>query len=560
MFRRKTHALLLIAAISGSVALPAAAQVDFFLSTNKTYRQQEGTSGNWNSYSNFEGGNLRADLSDGSIVYVGGCVWDSYVPANSTIVCPGGSTAFITFGTLEAAQFNEQPYYWVTEIQPAIIVEPRFPQLCQLVAAPVSDLRRPLGGFVDDSFGIYYNLHTTEVQEYLISRYDFRRRYNADQRNAFEKQIVPGVYHYEFPRLDNPLLAARISPIVYPMPEGPKKINNQKSGVLFNTKGPWKGDKRYSNRWNRRGFYELSYIYPNTIRWSGFNPSEVYPAVDNLYISLRYLSKPSDPKSDVTYTSPTGRNPASIFPSFTDAGDPRVLLTNPFVQEFTLPPIFTSGTKGVIELELDRDLNTSAISRDLSTRRFRLPFMIVNYYKEFKDLFFGEGGKNQKQKRLLKDYDKDGFNNLTEWILETGPTDPDSFPDIFPFNHPEQAPARLNEKITEFLFGEFGFFFSDEAIAWYGYALEKQRKTVPAVKYILQRSTNGGKTWRRMREDDNWFVINNRTYIGFASKHYTQATVDTPPAPLIPPGTAGHQYRIKIVLDKKKKKKKSTKG
>ena len=71
------------------------------------------------------------------------------------------------------------------------------------------------------------------------------------------------------------------------------------------------------------------------------------------------------------------------------------------------------------------------------------------------------------------------------------------------------------------------------------------------MKYILQRSTNNGRTWKRMREDAHWYVVSDRNYIGIASKLYNLNA--TPPAPLPPPRTGNHQYRIKIVLDKKKK-------
>lgn len=559
MFCRKTQVLPLLTAITGSVALPAAAQVDFDLSTNKIYRQQEGIKANWTSQTEFEGGNLHANLSDGSAVYVGGCFDRFYWPPNSSIVCPGGSTAFVTFGSLDAASANEYPYFWITEIQPAIIVEPRLPELCRLVAAPTSELRRPLGGFVDDSFGIYYNLHTIEVREYIITRYDFLRTYNASQRGAFEAQIVPGVYHYEFPRLDNPTLRARISPVVYPMPEGTAKKNNKKSGVLFTTDNGRKVKKGHANRWNKRGFYELSYVYPNIIRWSGFSPSEVFPAVDRLYISLRYLTRPGNPKSAVTYTSPTGQTPASIFPAFDNNDDPRILLAHPFVQRFTLPPIFVSGTKGVIELQLDRDLNTSPIARDLSTRRFRLPFVVKNYYQEFRELSFGVEKNTAKVKLTnpLEDFDKDGYNNLTEWILESNPTDPDNFPRTISTYNNYDAPAPFLRKLATVSFEtSYWVRYRNELdpLPWYGYSLEKQRAASPAVRYILQRSVDGGKTWRRMRQDGDWFVVNNRTHIGFAARRYTESTdfLNTPPRPIIPPGSADHQYRIKVVLNKKK--------
>lgn len=553
MFLRKSPALPLIAAIAGASALPAFSQVTFDLSTDKAFRQYE-------EGSDFRGGQLTATLLDGGFVYIGGCARPAYWPPNIPLdPCPGGSTAFLTFGDAGDAN-SAAPYFWVTDIQPAIVIEPRLPQLCSLIAAPASELRRPLGGFRDRSVGLYFNLHTTQVSEYLITRYNYSRNYTKNQEGRFFKEIVPGVYHYEFPRLDNPVLRARISPVVYPLPNGPAKINNKKTGVRFDDKGRWGGKRGYSGRWNKKGYFELSYIYPNTIKWEGFTPNEVYPAIDDLFFSIRYLSQPGDARSDITYTSPTGDAPASIFPAYINGGDPRVLLPSPYTREFTLPPVLPSGTKGLVELELNRYFQTGTITVDSSNRYFQLPVMVVNYFNEFAELAFG---RNTKKTDLLDDFDGDGVNNLTEWILESNASDDGSVPiPPRPASNAGPAPKPILNRLADHpdtlvsLYAQF----QPEDLNWYGFMINKQRSVKPGVKYILQRSTNNGRTWRRMKEDGNWYVVSNKNYIGIASKDYN-STVD-PPLALVPGGTAGHQYRIKIVLKDKKKsaKKKSAKN
>ena len=129
----------------------------------------------------------------------------------------------------------------MTDVIPALIIEPRRPDLCKLRAAPASDLPRPSTDFKDASYGLYYNLHEADVRESVITRYDSARTYGPDQRGKFEDEIVTGVYHYLFPRLGQSNLRVPISPVIYPMPEGYAKINNQKTGVQFIDNGNWSG-------------------------------------------------------------------------------------------------------------------------------------------------------------------------------------------------------------------------------------------------------------------------------------------------------------------------------
>ncbi len=517
MISKKTLSLPVLTALIAASAGSAKADIGLYLSSEVTYRQRE------DKAPDFIGGTFTARLRDGNGTVVGGCARPLYWPPNIPLdPCPGGATAFILFGT--ALETNPGPYFWMTDVVPALAVQSRRPDLCLLKAAPASDLPRPYAGFKDDSLGIYYNLlDPANVREYVMTRYDFTRNYKAGQRQKLENEIVPGVYHFAFPRLNNPTIKVPISPTIYPMPEGLAEKNNQKLGVRI-------GD---NNNWTKSGFMELSYIKPNIVQWTGFSPSVVYAGVDTLYFSMRYLSNPADPNAAVSYYDPVRREqPASVFPTYVSGSDPRIQLPTPFVNSFTLPPVFRSGTTAIIELELQRDFNTGGVSWDLSNRKFQIPIMIVNRYSDYQELRFPQ--TTTKKTALLDDYDKDGFNNLTEWILGSRGEDPQSVPvNPVPAAHADVINSNL-EVVDP---------------AYYGFTVVKQRQTRPNnVRQILQYSTNGGKTWKRLRTDGNWLVTET------ANEIRVESQIDNGdlffPIQIQPPDAVGHIYRMKVTLGK----------
>ncbi len=513
MIRAKTLSLPLVSALLASAVVPAEADVAMSLSSHKTYRQ------NSKGKTDFRGGSFEIGLRDGNTVRVGGCEWPYYVPANLLRVCSGGSTGFILFGDPDDSFGG--PYFWFTEVIPALIIEPRRPELCVLKAAPASKLERPSSGFADSSYGLYYNLHQPDAIESIITRYDYSRTYKASQRTKFEDEIVPGVYHYSFPRLHNPVLRVPISPVIYPLPEGYAELNNQKTGVQIESTG----------RWTKSGFMELSYIKPNIIKWKGFSPSSTFPTVDDLHFSMRFLSNEKNPLSDITYVNPdTGESPASFFPTYVNGGDPKILLANPFVDSFTLPPIFKGGSKAVIELELDRGFQTGGITYDLSSRKFQVPVIVVNRYTEYAELRFGS--TNKSKTGILDDYDNDGYNNLNEWILDSRGDDSASIPAA-----PIAQANNVTSYATTFL----------PPYPYFGFTVEKKRGTVPKVKYTLQRSTNNGKSWKEFVSDGNWIVTETTDEIRVQSRFDDPFY---PYTPVQPPGTAGDKYRVKITLRK----------
>lgn len=538
MYRIKTLSLSLVSALLATTAVETQAGVALELSSQKNYRQNpKGIV--------FDGGTFNINMFDGEASYIGVCVFPRYVPPGFYInTCSPGTTGYVTDGSLGPTNIRT-PYLLVTGVIPAIAIEPRMANKIQLIAAPASKLPRPSGGFRDDSTSLFYNIHNTDATEYVLTYYYNTRTYTKNQRGKFESEIVPGVYNYSFPRLNNPDVPAVVKAVIYPMLEGKAKKNNKTSGFVFQGVD--------DHTWNKKGFMELSARKPNITRWQGLTPSVVYAAADNLYFSMREITDNSNPKSAVK----TRRT--SIFPSFVTGGDPRVLLRTPYVSAFTTPPILNSSTTGVIELELARTFKTGGVTYDFSRRRFQLPFVVVDKYEEYREQTFGiVKGKGT----ILQDSDKDGYNNLTEWILDSDANSRTSIP-VAP------TPA-LVENFYDFYYYYY-FELLDPVVSYYGFTIDKKMGTEPRVSYELQRSVDGGQTWGSFKAgyyyengysakavaglgDLNW-TVTNVNYLLSGAKH-SEIRVrsnyydDEENVWAQPPGTAGHTYRVKITLAK----------
>ncbi len=550
MNRIKTLSAPLVAALLASVALPADAQVRLELSTYKSYRQSQ-------TAMKFKGGTFNTEASDGLAIKILGCDNSEYY--TPTLGCPGGSTALLTAGSFGFATPFDNPYIWVTTITPGVIIEPLRPELVKLRAAPASKLPRPAGGFADDSYTLFYNLHQYEtVREYTITGYTTSRSYLSTERSRFEKEIVKGVYHYGFPRLKLPNLVVPISATIYPMPEGIAKLNNRKTGVQFETKG---------QSWDPDGFLKLSVNGSSIVKWSGFSPSIVFAGVDRLYFSLRFMSNPAVSTSDAAIYSNTADpngfryinpadpantdtdddtipDPASIFPPFVTGGSPRVLLANPYVTSFTLPPTIPSGTKAIAMLELARTFQTSGVAYDYSTRTFEIPVAYYDNYAEYRVARFGP--TTVPLSGLDQDFDGDAFTNFTEWILGSNPANAFIFPTstvastLLPpvFLSPVPALIRTAASIPA-VFDPNTFEILTPAS--FGFKVTKKQLTDPVVTYTLLRSTDLGLTWAPMVTDANWTVTDNAATVSIISN--ILGALDTP---IQPPGTATHLYRIAL--------------
>ncbi|MES2996350.1 MAG: hypothetical protein V4733_06020 [Verrucomicrobiota bacterium] len=516
----KTLSLSLLAAVASVwMAAPADAVVRFSVSSHKAYRQLESFDRRDTAY--FRGGSLETELEDGQAFYIAGCAFNEYKFPGWTIgACAPGTTGFATFGGLdddflEGIELND--YFLISSLTPAVIIEPSLPDLAFLRAAPASELPRPLANFEDASLGVYFNLHTSSVREYRFTGYfstrDYRR--GTRQRTRFDEEIVPGVYHYSFPGLNRPNLPVALPATIFPFTDGPKVLNSQRTGFQFVTEG---------GRWTPGGFFELNVNRLNAIRWKGVKRSEVAINSDRMYFAIKFLSNPKRPGSAVDefvfVEDPDDPDrqileAASIYPPYRNDADPRILLRHPLITEFIVPPILETGKAGAVRVELVRALKTGGVTFDFSTRTFELPILTVDRYHDYALARFDGATKGRG---LLSDFDKDGFNNMTEWVLDSLPDDSQSIPEA------PQPDYHLEQTVGDFVYPEY-----------YGFLVIKKKGLRPQVDYTIQRSVDNGETWQTMVSDRDWFVFEDEDQIRVVSR-----TGDPPD------GTAGHRYRVKI--------------
>lgn len=513
---------------------------------------------------NFQGGKFEVNLTDGKIIYIAGCNFFQYIPPGFYLgACGLGTNGRVISGNVGGASLAS-PYLLVVNVTPAIVVEPRQAKLVSLIAAPASDLVRPQGGFSDNSASLYYNLQALQQQEYVITRYELAKSYSKSQRGKFESEIVPGLYRYSFPRLRQPTIPAPITAQIYPMPEGINRRNNVTSGFEFTSVN--------EDQWTKDGFIELSYSNPNPVKWRQLSPSNVLVGADSLSFSIRVLSNPRNPRSAVDPLDNYSRKKQAIFPDYANDGDPKLLLVNPFTSSFVIPPILAGGTRGLIEVEIQRAYTPGGVSYDFSTRKFQIPVVVVNKYTEYqKSVFINKGSKQA----ILDDSDGDGYNNLNEWVLDSNAADSESVP---------VAPVAANVG-SIFDIDYFTYYGTERSVRgqYFGFTINKKLGTRPAVAETLQRSTDGGKTWADFRSgyyfadgtysktdtrtgNDlrilNWIVKTVKLAPGVGSikenspqreeirveSGFRQTTLFSEYAQ--PPGTENEKYRVKVTLKK----------
>lgn len=506
MIRIKSLSLPLITSMIAASVAPSSAQVGLSLSSNIAYRQNKKTI-------DFRGGSFDIDMRDGDGTYIGGCSASEYVfPGEFTNICAPGTSGYLSSGSFGGTD-PTQPYLLVTGLVAATIIAPYRANEISLVAAPASTLPRPSGGFEDDSAAVYYNLHTNSVSEYGLTGYTSTRNYSANQRAKFDSDVVPGAYRYLFPR-KNSTQTIPVTAVIYPMAEGLATKNKKTSGFQFITT---------KNKWTSDGFMEISYRKPNTIEWKGLTPNIVLAAVDDLFFSFRPIVNPNNPNSAIIRGE-------AIFPAFVSGADPRIALANPYITKFTMPPVIPAGARGMIELELQRSFQTGGVTYDFSNRKFQIPIAVIDRYTEYQAVYLAKS----KKKKILEDADGDGYNNLTEWILDSIPSDP--------LNIPIPPVPVLVEPAPDDLFGD----------TYFGFNVDIKKDTDPKVTYTLQRSKDFGATWSEFVTDPSWFVdtvevtVNNVTF----PQIQVRSRTGTPLNPTQPPGTATDVYRLKIAQAK----------
>lgn len=459
---------------------------------------------------NFEGGTFGINVRDGNFVYLIGC--DSPFFFRPSLPCPPGASGFVSRGLLnDPLLAGRGPYFSVTDIAEALILEPFYAQSARLVAAPPSLLPRPQLGFEDRSISVFYNL-LTFIRQYPISIYNFEREYAAGERARFDGEVVPGTYRYNFARKGNPLVPVVLEVNQFPMLDGFRKVNNQPRGL------------RFLNVTYDDGFAVLDPFALNTLTWEGNTISYISPQADVAYLSIKPLTDPTDPLSDpLLYDglgeiveSPPGSfnfipNPTlPLFPNFAGPNAARVLLRSPLDTSFILPPNFVEpGETGVVDLEFVVFRPTSNLIFENSIRRFRLPVKVLNPFDGFIEGAL-PASTTALQRSADFDFDGDGVSNFTEWVFGSNPANRASVPPSLgvklggaPAPTPLSGSQQLKQTSTE----------TRSTTSALEYRVAKLTNPVPKLRYAIEHSTDM-VTWTEIKPGDtDWILEQTRTEI-----------------------------------------------
>lgn len=209
----------------------------------------------------------------------------------------------------------------------------------------------------------------------------------ASAANRMREELVNGQYIFTFPRLNNPDLTPVAIPVtVTPMVEALDGNSRSRDGFRY-TSGVWDG-----------GYYQMDPRLINTVTWTGNSRANIRPN-DQIFFSI--LNEGED---------------SIIFPP--TVPETEVLLADPTVQEYTLPPFFFDvGVEGVMALDYQRFLPSNGVAFDVSLRQFRARIRMVDSYNGFAQLTFPVGSTKQ----IIKpesDVDFDGVSNINEYAFE----------------------------------------------------------------------------------------------------------------------------------------------
>lgn len=436
-----------LAGILGLVSMGSSAKADIFLSfsTGADYLQVSPFR------AVFRGGDLAVRLRDGLVILAPCADHPSPVLVPPNLFCPLGTTGFIAAGDADGDGVRDDLSFWsISDVIPAIFIEPFREQLAVLSSAPPSKLPRPLGPFSDQGLVVFYNVLTANVLQYNITLYEFLLEYpeGAAGRKVMEEQIVIGNYVFGFPRLRLPEQRVNIPVTYLPLPEA----------VDVTARYPDGGFKYTSGRWDDNGFYLMDPRVTNKITWEGNDPSIVHAGSDVFRLAILDASE-----TDVLF--PPSQTP--------------LLLPNPFTHEYFLPPFFFEvGDVGVFQIRLDRFLGTSAVAFDTSVRLYNFNLRFVDSYPGFRQVTFPPGSLNIVA-AAGRDFDGDDQSNILEFGMQSDPTDATSL-GVFPVAV-QEADGRVS--------------------------FTQPKRPDAAIRYEFLVSTNGGEFEKVTSKSESWNIV-----------------------------------------------------
>ncbi len=498
-------------AAAAAMSMPAAyGQVVLQLASAKDF-QQTGPSG---ASMQFRRGLMNVNLRDGSAWAVG-CFGlaplPQYIP-EGVIGCPLGTTGYVAFGDGDGdGLFDDAGFWSLSSIGPATLIEPFQEGLCSMIAAPPSQLPRTLSNFQDQSWLIYYNLHTATILEYVVTEYDLDREYAAGAIGwqKMDKELVTGQYVFSFPLRNRPVQSVPVAVTHHAMPEG-YGLHHRYPKEDFHFVG---------GTWDSNGFYLMDPNLGGTISWTGNNVGNVSPSADVLRFMILDelpLRDPASPMRTFDIGAYDQREDAALFWDLLldiDDLDPTVDIGNddnpnvytpyedddeflpavefpptrvplqipsPYTQQYSLAPgFFRAGEQKVIQVRFDRILGTTSAAYDSSVRLFHANVRFVNTYAGYASLKF-PSGEDPLLTAANGDYDGDGVSNIDEMTVGTDPADDADVP------VPLAATADEEGDTVSFTY--------------------ELAPDVHVNDYLLITDTGTNQTWKVSATNSNWIV------------------------------------------------------
>jgi hypothetical protein len=210
----------------------------------------------------------------------------------------------------------------------------------------------------------------------------------AAAAKQMREELVNGTYTFTYPRLNAPDTSTPVAiPVtITPIVEALDRSSRSRTGFRFTT-GTWDED-----------VYQLDPRLINVVQWTGNDRSNIRPG-DQIFFSI--LNTAED---FITFPPTVPQNP--------------VLLSDPTVQEYTLPPFFFEvGEEGVMNLDYQRFLPSNGVAFDVSTRDFRAKVRMVDSYAGYSQVTMPLGTP-KNDAAPTGNVDRDAMSNIYEFAYQ----------------------------------------------------------------------------------------------------------------------------------------------